>query len=928
MVTIYDYAGSELVSFEAYPSGSTYSCRLMQEDYITLVFPLVTPIYFPVGAYVDTDFGRFILLEQQNPSYNASDGSYRYSLRMEKYYMAWKNKIFKFLPEDGNAEAAWGLTAELSVHMDVFLRNLVANGWSYGGAAYRYEVDSSLTGAKYIRYSATNLIDALTEIAEAWECEWWVTSNVIHFGTCDNNNLAQEGTKYTFDLLGLDGSVAGSIEMVGNISNEVLNIESETIMDGGVANIVGGTKTDLRLGVNLETMTSSRAAGRHFNRLYCFGSTRNIPAGYRQGSGTGGSTIAGIAEKRLMLPLSYNDGKNYVDAEAGMDASQIVEGVYTNDEIYPKRVGEIGAVTTYSKTATDDETGEEVTKTFYRFTDADSTFHFSKDYILEGQTLHVVFESGALAGMDFELAFNPDGEAEKDGSDNWRTQAQVYEIIMNSTYGMELPAGTLIPAAGDEYVITGFDISLVGSSYVAAAEQELLAAAQEYMEQSKVDNNNYTCTLMADYSYSNDVTNGKHLQAFQLGDSVRLVNAAFFEGGTRISRVQGWELDLQQPYNGARIIVGNKANYSHLGALEASIKEVDEKAGKRGKAGKAGKAGERGAMPRARGLYSATETYVYDDNYRDIVYDAAGDVWMVKNSGDSLTGVTPSSTSEFWLQADKSIFTAIDTALIENANIAGFMYKGGLMVSQATDADDNPMLELDGVNGIIKAQQGEFTGTINSSSGVIGGFTLSSTDLTSTGGTGGTKSMSLSADNVSFANGSRGVIAKFGSGSVIDSAAAYATMTNPLYIRVIAVTPNVAAIHIDVTGGTAYDPTAGSGNTAINILNGKICGFRLNVRRVTASTQLDVLDSVIINNATSNITLTLPAWAEDGQMYWIKNNSSAGGTILAVSASSGQTINDGKSNAKTSWTHSTGEMLFVVYDAINKIWQAGYLNCN
>lgn len=922
MVTIYDYSGGEIVSFEAYPAGSTYTCRLMQEDYITLKFPLASPVFFPVGCYVDTDFGRFIMLEQQNPSYNAGDGSYRYSLRMEKYYMAWKNRIFKFLPEDDNGEAAWSLTAELAVHLDVFLRNLQANGWSYGGAAYRYEVDSSLAGAKYIRYSATNLIDALTEIAEAWECEWWVTSNVIHFGTCNNDNLIEEGTKYTFDLLGMDGSTAGSIEMAGGIEGETLNIESQTIIDGGVANIVGGTKTDLRIGVNLENMTSSRAAGRHFNRLYCFGAAKNIPAGYRAGSGSG-STIAGIADKRLMLPLSYNDGKNYIDAEAGLDGSQIIEGIYTNDEIYPKRVGTIGAVTSYSKTATDEETGEEVTKTFYRFTDADSSFHFSKDYILQGKTLHVIFETGALAGMDFELAFNPDGEAEKDSGGNWRAAAQVYEIIMNETYGMELPAGTLIPAAGDTYAVTGFDISFVGSSYVAAAEQELLAAAQEYMEQSKVDNNNYTCTLMADYSYGNDIQGGRHLQVFQLGDAVRLVNAAFFEGGSRVSRVQGWDLDLQQPYRQARIIVGNKANYSRLGALEATIKEVDGRAA--GKRGKAGKAGERGAMPRACGLYNSAETYVYDDNYRDIVFDANGDVWMVKNAGDSLTGVTPSASSEFWLQADKSIFTAIDTALIENANIAGFMYQGGKMVSQATDADDNPMLELDGVNGIIKAQQGEFTGTINSSTGKIGGFTLSSTDLMSTNGA---KSMSLSADNVSFSNTARGVHAKFGSGSVQDSTAAYNTTTNPLYIRVQAQTNNVQAIALDVTGGTATDNAAGSGNTALNILHGKISGFRLNVRRVTASTTLGELDSVIINNASSSITLTLPADAEDGQMYWIKNNSAAGGTILAVAASSGQTINDGKSNTKTSWTHSTGEMLFVVYDAINKVWQAGYLNCN
>lgn len=922
MVTIYDYSGNALISFEAYPSGSRYSCKLMEQDYITLEFFLIEPIFFPIGSYVDTDFGKFVITFQQNPTYQPANGSYKYSLRFDKYYYVWKNHIFKFVPEDTSAEAAWALTAELSVHLDVFLRNLTANGWSYGGAAYRYEIDSSITGAKYLRYNATNLIDALTEMANAWECEWWVTSNVIHFGTC-LNPPETPATGYTFQLIGVNGNVLATGTLAGSVDGDTLIVDETTILDGNTADIVGGVKSDLRIDVNVETISSSRSSGNYYNRLYCFGSTKNIPSDYRTGGSSSG-TIAGIAEKRLMLPASYNQGKNYIDAETGLNPAQIVEGVYTNENIYPKRVGTIGSVTSYTDTTTDETTGQQITETFYRFTDADANFHFSKDYILEGRTLEVTFETGALAGMTFELAFNPDGLPEKDGNDNWNAAAQIYEIIKNESYGMGLPDGTLIPATGDKFVITGFNISLVGNSYIAAAEAELLAAAQDYIEQCKIDNNNYTCTLISDFSHGNDLNGGVHTQVFNLGDSVTIKNAAFFKDGERTSRVMGWELDLEQPYRNAQIIVGNKANYSRYGALEATIKEVEAKSGKDGKAGAKGETGERGAMPRARGLYSASETYYYNENYRDIVYDSAGNVWMVKNSGDTLTGVTPSTSSEFWLPADKSIFTAIDTALIENANIAGFMYKGGLMVSQALDENDQPMLSLDGVTGVIRAKQGEFAGTINSSSGTIGGFVLGAASQTATSGF---KTMVLAPNNIVFTNTQFGVTSKFGSGAIEDGIFTNLSTTNPISVKVLGTTDDINGIYLDITGGSPVDSVAGSGNSAIKIKAGKISGFRTNVRRVSSSQNLTAMDSVIINRASSNITLTLPSTAEDGQMYWIKNNGS-GSVTLSVAAGSVQTINDGKTSAKTSWTHSTGEMIFVVYDSVDSVWQAGYMSSN
>ena len=135
--------------------------------------------------------------------------------------------------------------------------------------------------------------------------------------------------------------------------------------------------------------------------------------------------------------------------------------------------------------------------------------------------------------------------------------------------------------------------------------------------------------------------------------------------------------------------------------------------GPTGPAGPTGSAGPMGATLRPRGLYSSSSTYVYNSEFRDCVYDSSGNVWMVRTYGDSITGSTPSSSNSRWLQGNKSIFTAIDTALIDNANIAGFLYSNQKMMSS-----DKSSLILDGINGEITAKKG-----------TIGGFEIGSDTL-------------------------------------------------------------------------------------------------------------------------------------------------------------------------------------------------------
>ena len=210
--------------------GSKRKFELMKDDYITLKFSLLNPISFKMGCYAECDFGRFEIIEDQKPSFNNFTGGYDYELKMEASYMKWKNKVFKYTPETGGNEAAWDLTAQLSYHLDIFLRNLKVWGFQYGGEDYEYEIDNDVNvDALVMHYSNTNLIDALTSLAEAANCEWWMEGKKIRFGRCEK-----------------------------------------------------GEAVEISLGEEVETMSLSKSSGDYFTRIYAFGSTQNISSRYRK----------------------------------------------------------------------------------------------------------------------------------------------------------------------------------------------------------------------------------------------------------------------------------------------------------------------------------------------------------------------------------------------------------------------------------------------------------------------------------------------------------------------------------------------------------------------------------------------------------------------------------------------------------------------
>lgn len=538
--------------------------ELMQSHYCKLSFKLSKPIYFLLGDFIDTPYGRFELIDLTKAKDNDTIG-YSYEILFDAYYRKFKNKILKYRPNTGSQEATFSLTSTISTHVEVIMKSLayyakLDKSYLYDpkfegeGTDYTYVIDASVdaNAAKLITYSNTSVLDAIANIAQTFECEWWFEGNILHFGTCENTNAI----------------------------------------------------VDFRLNDNIVSMSSSQSQSTYANRVYAFGAARNLPSGYKNDADAD-ITKDGVVEKRLMLPTSAecSDKNKQLLAEngfelkngyiqvGGLHEDQYVEGVTTNDDIYPRNLIKTSNVTSYEKDVEDESTPEEgdyIKRTFYRVNsltivndDGEKTgdMAFRKAYILSGKNLHIVFQSGSLNGMDFECEFNPDGVSEilkdddgnpilKDGKEQINPKSQVFEIVANEDYGRFLPDTTLHPKDGDTFVLYNWDSTKLGDALVSAASNELLTDSIKNLKKSIIDPTTYTCTAEANYSFNQGRGN-----LHGVGDRVNLYNKGY-DDSYRSSRVIGYEFSLDIPFDGAKYYVGEKPSYSRLNAMESKIEEL------------------------------------------------------------------------------------------------------------------------------------------------------------------------------------------------------------------------------------------------------------------------------------------------------------------------------------------------------------------
>lgn len=222
--------------------------------------------------------------------------------------------------------------------------------------------------------------------------------------------------------------------------------------------------------------------------------------------------------------------------------------------------------------------------------------------------------------------------------------------------------------------------------------------------------------------------------------------------------------------------------------------------------------------------------------------------------------------------------------------------------------------------GNLVATKANITGTITATGGNIGGFNISTSSMESVSGN---NAMLLSANLVRFTGSYSSV---FIGADTFPSSSGGAILC-PSRISVNRNITNTAygnvGMYFDIQGSHAYDDNdfQYTGNHALYIVKGDICGFRLRLRRISKSTTLSVMDSVIMA-VMSGITLTVPSTAEDGQFYWIRNVSGGDVTIAGTNL-----VGWNSGEVSTSIGLAKSKAAAMYYDKHNNKWFMNWIDC-
>jgi hypothetical protein len=444
------------------PDDAVYGKYLMKKDDVQFSFEYDSLVSFVRGDYIEYDGARFVL-DDENSSVQENTQRFVYSLVFQADYMLLKNTQMYYVRQNLK-EVSWSLTSDASS----FIKIVVDNANRYFNTTDWQVGTVEPTGMKYINFDSTSVLDALTQIAEQFDAEWYITGKTIN--------------------------------LVNKLSY--------------------GSEIDFESEVSVVSMARSEGENStKFNRIVALGSTRNIPANYRQTTPNEG--VDAIYQKRLRIPASKGD---VIDAYPNMSPEEVVEGSVIFDDVYPQRTGTMSDITTKEYTDTDEETGVVTKWNAYRY--KDTGLSFKESYILPGQELRIVFQSGKPNGMDFAVKFNPDGYPETDA------RSQVFEIVRSEDYGAKLPNDVIKPENGDKYILYGFDIQLVSDQYVPAAEQELYDKALEWLKSNLKDKSVYTCPSIINHFAENsmDLDIGQNIRLKLAGNNL-LSNSNKFKAG-------------------------------------------------------------------------------------------------------------------------------------------------------------------------------------------------------------------------------------------------------------------------------------------------------------------------------------------------------------------------------------------------------------
>jgi hypothetical protein len=199
------------------------------------------------------------------------------------------------------------------------------------------------------------------------------------------------------------------------------------------------------------------------------GSSRNLPENYRGG-------ITQLAFEGLFLTKNVNVYREK-------------QGVYTNDQIFPKVEGTVTAFSTYDENAG-------------AFTITDSGLAFNLKDNFTSETPKISFLTGELQGQEFEIL------------DYNNTTKTIKIKVFTDGSNNKLPNAVFQAAVGDTYTL--FDM-LLPDEAVNDAEERLRAATQIWLDENCIPNVVFSLELDPLYARDNGIILNK-------GDKIRVVD--------------------------------------------------------------------------------------------------------------------------------------------------------------------------------------------------------------------------------------------------------------------------------------------------------------------------------------------------------------------------------------------------------------------
>lgn len=506
-MVIYDIQNAVLLDI-AVDDTSIRSKVLNGENTLTLNYALAEHKEIPLGAWCVFKGERYSLMSPEDITMNHRR-SFEYTLTMHSEDA--KAKLYKFInPVDGRLK--FSLTAKPVEHLQMFVDNMNKrdSGWTIGECPDHVEV--------VLSYNHTTCHDALVQLANELELDYWFVGKSVSIGKLELNKDNPLPLSYGGDGAGLKPNIKRN-NYAEALPVEILYTQgSETNIDRSK---YGASE------LHLPKSQSIRFDGVKFE-------------------GEAGFDV-GKARSYIV------DGNGYSVKRSDKTQSTHSEDSLDCTEIYPAKEEEVVGVE-----GVNDE------KHFYDI-HFDSKVNYSK-YLIAGETPRVIFQSGMLAGKEFDLATDDKGNLvyeEDEQRGTWKV-----ELCPKEEDGITMPdkASGYMPAAGDKFKVFGIQLPeeyICDNATKSGAEWDMLRYAVKYLYEHEEPQ--YTITGELDEIYAKRKWDSIS-DRLVLGSYISFTDKSF-QSDPLLIRIVGIKEYVNKPYSPVLEISNASTGGTLVGAL-------------------------------------------------------------------------------------------------------------------------------------------------------------------------------------------------------------------------------------------------------------------------------------------------------------------------------------------------------------------------